>query len=118
MRQKPADRRDVKGLSHPKGQTTVYTVNSAPSTSDKRIRGHSGLKNLLGAFHASYRKVLWIDQFELHEHRSLVPIDILVGQLPLSKANDHETILRKTKIGVLSKSSTGSGCRSSGANAV
>ena len=93
-------------------------MNSAPSTSDKRIRGHSGLKNLLGAFHASYRKVLWIDQFELHEHRSLVPIDILVGQLPLSKANDQETILRKTKIGVLSKSSTGSGCRSSGANAV
>ena len=60
------------------------------STSDKRIGWHGGIENLPGAFNTRYRQLRRIEQSELHEHRGLVPIDVLMCQFPVPEAHDYD----------------------------
>src|SRR5262249_34361698 len=44
---------------------------------DERVGRPFGVEHFFGAFGAGYRPGFYVDQSDLHQHRRLVPIDVL-----------------------------------------
>src|SRR5215471_12989050 len=61
-----------------------------PFASHQLIRRQLLIEQLARAFDARHRQAFGIEQPDLHEHGSLIPIDMLVIQLVAAKAHDSE----------------------------
>ena len=55
---------------------------------DESVRGHGGVQDFLGGLYARHGEGFGVDEAELHKHGGLVPIDVLVGELPVSEVDD------------------------------
>src|SRR6266436_4250433 len=57
---------------------------------DQLVRGQTGIQNLPGGLRARHGQGGWVEKTELNEHGRLIPVDVLVGELPVAELNDDD----------------------------
>ena len=53
------------------------------------VGGQGRVSQLFGSFYANDGQPGWIEKPNLHQHRSLIPVDVLVGKLPIAKVDNY-----------------------------